>query len=376
MRRLTALFPLVLVAALLPACNEPPQKNAALQPRIDGQAVIFPAGSPQTAVLLTERVEPRRETLLRFNGRLVWDEDRTVRVFSPLGGRVQSIPVRLGDTLRAGQSLAVIAAPDLGLAQSEARKAEQDDLLAQKNLARVSELVEAGVAPAKDLQASQAEAGRAAAERSRTANRLRLYGRPGSGEVDQRFSLTAPISGVVVERNLNPGQEVRPDQQADKGLFVITDPGKLWFVLDVAEADIGSVKAGAEVRIGATMLGTDTVAGRVNHVADFVDPQTRTVKVRGSVDNPGRRLKAEMFVTAELKVASVQGFIVPTKAVYLRGEQNYVFVDAGEGRYLRKPVRLGPTTNGHQVVLEGVTADEKVVVDGNLLLERLLASKD
>ena len=73
---------------------------------------------------------------------------------------------------------------------------------------------------------------------------------------------------------------------------------------------------------------------------------------------------------------STRGFIVPTKAVYLRGEQSYVFVDAGEGRYVRKPVKLGPTTDGHQVVLEGVMADEKVVVDGSLLLERLLASRD
>jgi cobalt-zinc-cadmium efflux system membrane fusion protein len=81
-------------------------------------------------------------------------------------------------------------------------------------------------------------------------------------------------------------------------------------------------------------------------------------------------------VTAELRVPATGGFIVPTKAVYLRGEQNYVFVDAGEGRYVRKQVRLGQTSNGHQVVLEGLAAGEKVVVEGNLLLERLVASKD
>ncbi len=367
---------LILVSlALLAGCNEPAQKAGAPQPRVEGQAVIFPAGSTQTAALLSEKIEPRREAVLRFNGRLVWDEDRTVRVFSPLGGRVQSIAVRLGQPVRAGQALAVIAAPDLGMAQSEARKAEQDDALARKNLARIAELLEAGVAPAKDLQAAQAEAARAAAERERTQARLRLYGTAGSA-VDQRFTLSTPIAGVVVERNLNPGQEVRPDSQSDKGLFVVSDPTRLWFVLDVAEVDAGWVHAGAEVKLGGTMLGEDRIAGKITNVADFVDPQTRTVKVRGTLENPGRRVKAEMFVTAELKVPSARGFIVPTKAVYLRGEQTYVFVDAGEGRYVRKPVRLGPTTNGHQVVLEGLAADEKVVVDGSLLLERLLASRD
>lgn len=188
--------------------------------------------------------------------------------------------------------------------------------------------------------------------------------------------LATPIGGVVVERNLNPGQEVRPDSQSDKGLFVVSDPTRLWFVLDVTEGDAGAVKAGAEVQIGATMLGEDSIAGRIVHIADFVDPQTRTVKVRGTIQNPDRRVKAEMFVTAQLRVPAVRGFIVPTTAVYLRGEQSYVFVDAGEGRYVRKSVRLGPTTNGHQVVLEGLAADEKVVVDGALLLERLLAARD
>jgi cobalt-zinc-cadmium efflux system membrane fusion protein len=365
------LFPL----AILAGCNEPAQKAPSPQARVEGQAVIFPAGSTQTAVLVSEKIEPRREALLRFNGRLVWDEDRTVRVFSPLGGRVQSIGVRLGDAVRAGQTLAMVAAPDLGQAQSEARKAEHDDALAQKSLARVRELLEAGVAPAKDLQAAQSEAGRAAAERARTQARLRLYGAVGDA-VDQRFALATPIAGVVVERNVNPGQEVRPDAQSDKGLFVVSDPTRLWFVLDVAEADAGTVKVGATVQIGATMLGEDTLTGKIAHVADFVDPQTRTVKVRGAIENPGRRVKAEMFVTAELKVPNARGFVVPTKAVYLRGEQSYVFVDAGDGRYLRKPVRLGPTTNGHQVILEGLAADEKVVTDGSLLLERLLAAKD
>ena len=366
---------LLVLTLLLAACSDSAQKNAPSQARVEGQAVVFPADSVQLAVLRSEKVEPRREAVLRFNGRLVWDEDRTVRVFTPLGGRVQSIPVRLGETVRAGQALAVIGAPELGMAQSEARKSEQDDALAQKNLARVTELLQAGVAPAKDLQAAQAEAGRAAAERARTQARLRLYG-AGTGAVDQRFALTAPIAGVVVERNLNPGQELRPDSQSDKGLFVITDPTRLWFVLDVAEADIGAVKTGAQVRISAGMLGEGGIDGKISNVADFVDPQTRTVKVRGTIANPERRAKAEMFVSAELRVPSASGYVVPANAVYLRGEQNYVFVDAGAGRFVRKAVRLGPTSDGHQVVLEGLAADEKVVVDGSLLLERLLASRD
>ena len=365
---------LIGVALLLGACD-PKEKEEGPQFAVEQHSiVIFPPGSPQIGSITTVPIEPRRDMVLRFNGRLVWNEDRTVRVFAPFGGRVSAIAVRPGDRVKAGQTLAVIAAPELGVAQAEARKSEQDYALAQKNLARVQELFNAGVAPAKDLQAAQADVARTGAERQRTAAKLKLYGK--TDTVDQSLPLRTPINGVVVERNLNPGQEIRPDSQGDKGLFVISDPTKLWFLLDVAEKDVALVKAGTDVSLTTTSLGDERVRGRILHVADLVDPQSRTVKVRGEVENPDQRLKAEMYVVAELRVPAPGGYLVPSRAVYLRGEQHYVFIDEGNGRYARRAVRVGPLTDGYQVVLQGLGANDKVVLDGSLLLERLLASKD
>lgn len=369
-------------ALAMAGCGEQQAREPAPQAKLEKGAVVFAAGSPQLATLATVAAEGRRETVVRFNGRLVWDEDRTVRVFSPLAGRVQSIAVRAGDAVKAGQPLAVLSSAELGQAQADARRAEQDGLLAQKNLARVEELAAAGVAPAKDLQVAQAEVARTAAERARAQARLGLYG-AGAG-VDQRLEIRAPIAGTVVERNLNPGQEVRPDGPAAPGasagsgggLFVLSDPTRLWFLLDAAEADLGGIAPGTEVQVGATVLGEERVRGRILHVADLVDPQTRTVKLRGAIDNASRRLKAEMFVTAELRVPAAGGVVVPAKAVYLRGERYFLFVDAGGGRFVRRTVKLGPAQDAQQVVTDGVAEGEKVVTEGNLLLERLLAEKD
>jgi cobalt-zinc-cadmium efflux system membrane fusion protein len=288
---------------------------------------------------------------------------------------VLSIAARPGDRVTAGQPLAVLASPELGVAQSEARKAEQDHALAQKNYARIAELHAAGIAPTKDLQAVQAELSRTEAELARTRARLKLYG-TAADAVDLRLELRTPIAGVVVERNLNPGQELRPDQQGDKALFVVSDPSQLWFTLDISEKDLAQIKPGIEVRLATSSLGEERVTGHIVHLADVVDPQTRTVKARGIVNNQDQRLKAEMFVTAELSIPAAKGLYVPARAVYLRGEQYYVFVDAGQGRFVRRPVKLGPGTNGHQVVMEGLKPGDKVVVDGTLLLEKILASKD
>lgn len=361
-----------LAALLVQGCSEPAREVQVPLPKIAKDMVEFPTDSNQLSAIVTAGVQPRGDTVYRLNGRIVWDEEKTVRVLPPLAGRVLSVAVRAGDAVSAGQTLALVSAPDLGLAQAESRKAAQDRVLAQKSLARVEELHAAGVAPAKDLQVAQADLARADSEQARTAARLAAYG-ASAGAIDQRFALRTPMGGVVVERNLNPGQELRPDQPAERAPFVVSDPTHLWFVLDVAEADVAVLKVGAQVVLRSPLLGEETATGRIVHVADSVDPQTRTVKVRGTVGNKDRRLKAEMFVTAELKVASGAGLVVPAKAVYLRGDRQFVFVQTGAGRFERRPVNLGTAFNGSQVVLEGLKADEKVVVDGALLLQRMLA---
>ena len=371
-RRLLALTLLALAAA----CSKSGTDKPPPPPRVEKGAVIFDAASPQLASIRSAPAEARREQVLRFSGRLVWNEDRTARVFSPFAGRVMKIEAQAGDRVKAGQPLAVLAAPELGQAQADERKAEQDYALAEKTFARVKELHEAGVAPDKDLQAAGADLARTSAERSRTQARLKLYGKAAQS-VDQQLELRTPTAGVVVERNLNPGQELRPDSQGDRPLFVVSDPSRLWVVLDVTEKDIGRVAKGAEILLAAAPLDGERVPARIVQVADLVDPQTRTVKVRGVVDNADQRLKAEMFVTAELRVPVNEGLLVPARAVYLRGDQYYVFVDAGGGRYLRKAVKTGSSSaDGMQLVLDGLAATDKVVVDGNLLLEKILASKD
>jgi membrane fusion protein, heavy metal efflux system len=372
MKRLAALASALV---LLAGCGDRDSKDAVPPPTVkDRNTIVFAAGSPQLAQIRSLPIEPRREMTVHFNGRLVWNEDRTVRVLPPFAGRVVSIEVRAGDRVEAGQTLAVLAAPDFGVAQSEARKAEQDYALAQKNLNRIQELFKAGVSPAKDLQVAQADVARTAAERARTRERLKLYGK--TDTVDQRLALKSPLAGVVVERNLNPGQELRPDTMGDKALFVVSDPSNLWFFLDVAEKDVGSVKPGTEVRITTASLGSDRVVGKVSYVADVVDPQTRTVKVRGTLDGADERLKAEMYIVAKVHLPASTGFLVPMSAVYLRGEQYFVFLDQGKGTFVRRGVRPGPVSEGQQVVLDGLSASDRVVVDGSLLLERLLASRD
>jgi cobalt-zinc-cadmium efflux system membrane fusion protein len=362
----------LLALFLLTGCGPKAATAGESKPSVRGQTVDFPDKSPAARRLVTERVEAPTERDLVLPGRLTWDEERTVRIFPPFGGRVTRLLARVGDRVVVGQPLVELMSPDLGQAQAEARKAQVDLQLATQALARQRELHQHGVASAKDLQQAEAEHARARAETDRALGKLSAYGQPVAGE--PRFILKSPVAGVVVERNLNPGQELRPDQPGNP-LFVVTDPMRLWVSLDANEADLRFLKVGMPMFVTSNQFPEDAFAGTLKQLSDFVDPVARTIKLRGEVPNPDRTLKGEMFVSARLRLPKGDVPTVSAKAVYLEGVRRFVFV-RGEGAtsFTRRAVRVGPEVDGRVPVYSGLQLGEDVVVSGNLFLQQMLAS--
>jgi membrane fusion protein, heavy metal efflux system len=342
---------ILLALVLLTACGAKDAEPAEARPTVEGATVVFPVKAAVAERLAVDKVQPPMERTLQLPGRLVWDEERTVRVFPPFAGRVTRLLAKPGDRVAQGQPLAEMASPDFGQAEADARKARADLALAQKTLERQRELAAHGVAAAKDVQQAEADEARTRAEADRTSQRLKAYGHV-EGADGSSFLLRSPVAGTVVERNLNPGQEVRPDQPGAP-LFVVTDPTRLWAQLDANEAD----------------------ARELRQVADFVDPSTRTVKLRGEVPNASRQLRAEMFVTARVKLPAGEFPSVDARGVYLSGVRRFVFVRDGPGRYTRRPVRVGSEIDGRMPVFSGVKEGEEVVVAGMLFLEQIVAAK-
>jgi len=371
-KQLIALF---VVAAALAGCGrsaEPPRPTVP-GAQVEAESVVFPKDSPQLTTLRVVEVQRERESFVRINGRIAWDETRTARVNTPVAGRVVEIRALPGSAVRRGDVLAVISSPDFGQTQSEARRADADLQLAERSLARTRELHQAGVLPLKEMQSAEADFARARSERERTAARERLYG--ASATIDQQYRLTAPIGGVVVDRRLTPGQEVRPDQGADGPLFVVSDPTRLWITLDVPEILTQEVQLGEAVRISVPALPGEVFSARVEYIADYIDPQTRMVKARAAVDNTARRLKAEMFVTADVEVPPSSALRAPSTAVFLLADAHYAFVEESPARFVRRRIRAEEGTLGFMRVLSGLSPGERVVSDGALLLQQMLAQK-
>ena len=245
----------------------------------------------------------------------------------------------------------------------------------QRKLVRAKDLANAGVIPQKDLQGAEADFARAKSERERTLAKANAYGATSSRLVDQKFSLVSPVAGFVVDRRVTPGQEVRPDQPSDQPLFMISDPTRLWVMLDVPEALTQEIQVGEQVRVSVPALPGEIFNARVEYIADFIDAQSRTVKARAAVDNSQRRLKAEMYVTADVAVPPSKALKVPTNAVYLLGNQYYTFVELPAGTFTRREIKAEEATLGFVRITAGVNPGDKLVSDGALLLQQILNAK-
>lgn len=371
---LNRFLPVLLLSALgLSACTEAPApKVEAPAPIVQSNQLRFAAGHPQLNLLRTTAALPAKAMTVELPAKLVWNEERTQRIYPAFAGRVMSIKADVGQKVRPGTPLALLASPDFGQAQSETAKAEADARLTHKALQRQRELFEAGIVARKELEQAETEAEHAQAEVARAQARTRLYG-SGSG-VNQQLALSASIAGVVVERNLNPGQEVRPELAGPgvPALFVVTDPSSLWIQIDARESEVGIVQPGTAFALSIPSLPGQTFQGKVIATSDFIDPLTRTIKIRGVVANADRRLKAEMLATAKFERTFESGVVVPAVAVLLRGTRHSVFVQTRPGEFERRTVELDYEGPREIVIAKGLKADEQVVIENALLLARLL----
>lgn len=338
--------------------------------------VRFPAGAPQLQFLKTEQTVFLPEPLLEpLNGRVAYDENYTARVSSPIAGRVVKIEVQPGDRVKAGQPLAWIDAPDFAAAIADTRKAENDLRQKERASARSKELLEGGVIPRKDAEIAETDVRQAQAELQRAQLRLRNLA-PG-GKVsggNERLALRAPIAGVVADRKINPGAEVRPD--SPDPLFVITDPAHLWVIIDLPERYLGKIRVGQVVSIEVDAYKGVDISGRIASIGEVLDPATRRVQVRCIVDNPRQILKPEMFArVTPLSEEHTKLARIPNSALVSEGLYTYVFVQKEPGVFDKRRVTLGLQGRDETYVKSGLAEGDRVVVSGALLLASELSSR-
>lgn len=165
-------------------------------------------------------------------------------------------------------------------------------------------------------------------------------------------------------------------QQFFNPQFVVTDPTRLWLFLDVSELDVNALTPGREVFVHSQAYPDKNFHGRLEIIGRELDPTTRTIKARCLVDNGDNLLRSEMYVTVDVASSGSAGVNVPTKALFLKGEQHCVFVETAPGQFARRFVKLGVENDSRTTITDGILPGERVVGEGCLLLESILEGEN
>jgi len=350
----------VLIVAACSRSKNDPGGNTRVETNSDPN--VFSLQHPEQ--FPTVEVQVRKVTdELHVNGVIAPDINRSVPVVSLGGGRVVEIKAKLGDYVKKGQTLLLINSPDLSQAFSDYQKFKADEQLAAKQLARAQLLYDKGAIALADLETAQDADAKAKVDEQTAAQHIRVLG----GNINNPTPLlpvVAPISGTIVDQQITGGTGVKSLDNSPN-LFTIADLSTVWVLCDVYEDMLSRVQVGDTAQITLNAYPDREFPGKVVNISAVLDPTTRTAKVRIELPNPQGIMRPGMFVTATFKARQmIERIVIPASAVVHLHDKDWVFVPAGDNRFRRLALQLGPQeTDGSVQVLSGLKPQDKVVTN-------------
>ena len=376
MRAHTAPLSITLVLLMLAGCgkaDQPSPSESATAPL----AKTAPSAAPSQPRIETAVVEfsPSHQALV-LSGKVAYGEDRYSKISSPLQGRVVEVRAHLGDRVKAGDVLLIVDSPDIAQAYSEYVKEDSDLQYATRARDLAKDLYDNKAMPLKDLKQAENELVKARAEFRRAKERLLSLRIPADEltkpldkqKITSRFEMKSPLTGIVVERAVTPGQSVGGDPA--QVLFTVADLDMLQVLADLYERDLALVREGQFAKVTVEAYPGVDFPATVAAIGDVVDPATRTIKVRAWVNNDPHKLKPEMFARLHLDVGDATPFIaVPREAVLESDGKQFVYVVEEPNRYVKREVKVSNISTDQVRVLEGLTRGQRIVIRGAVLIK-------
>lgn len=303
---------------------------------------------------------------IRAVGIVAYDETKLVNVNARIMGWAEKLYVNTpGQFVEQGGPLLDIYSPELYSAQYEY-------LLSYRHCARLKHILPPGEATTNSAISAEAMTeAETLLESSR--KRLKLWeitddqirALETSGKPTDTLQLRAPVSGYVIQKNIDPAQMIRPGMM----LYRVADLTTVWINADIYEYELPLVKVGQKAAVTGSANPGRVFEAKVDFIFPFSENKTRTTTARLVMDNKDGLFKPDMYVTAEIKVDQGEHLLAPATAVFDTGTRQYVFVEATEGHFIPKRIQLGAKVGNQFIVNKGLAEGEKVVVDGNFLLD-------
>jgi cobalt-zinc-cadmium efflux system membrane fusion protein len=334
---------------------------------------LFTIPQDQMAHVQVVTVQPARLIrTLRLTGAVAYNAFNTTPVITQVGGPVSRILVVPGQHVKTGQPMLDLSSPDYSQLLDAYLKAADSFRLADKNWVRAQDLYQHHAIAQRDLDQAESDRNQAQADLNAADQGMRILGIKNPGDLAKAPSsalipVLAPIGGEVVERLVSPGQVVQAGQTQ---AFTISDLSNVWVLANVYQADLAAVRTGDDVVV-QTDSYPDRFHGRISYVSPALDPNTRTLQARIVVDNPGEKLKRDMYCTVTVTAGFIPNAIAVPDASVLRDDNNqpFVYLASGANQFGRRDVEIGESLDGKTHILRGLSPGERVVGDGSLFLQ-------
>jgi cobalt-zinc-cadmium efflux system membrane fusion protein len=309
---------------------------------------------------------------LRLTGAVAYNSFRTTPVITQVSGPVSRVVVVPGQKVTQGEPMLYVASPDYSQLRTNYLKAKDAYALAQKAYARAQDLYQHHAIAEQNLEQAESAEVQASGDLVSAQAALKVMGvtdpdalvkAPPSFEVPVK----APIGGLVVEQDVSAGQLIQPGTTQ---CFMISDVSTVWVLVNVYQKDLPYVRVGDQVTI-QTDTYPELFHGRIAYVAASLDPSTRTLQARIETNNPGEKLKKDMYVVATVNAGAIQNAIALPDAAVLRDSENqpFVYAAASANQFGRRSVTLGESLNGQTQITSGLKAGDRVIGNGSLFLQ-------
>ena len=309
---------------------------------------------------------------LRLTGAVEYNAFNTTPVITQVGGPVSRILVVPGEHVRSGQPMLEVSSPDYAQLLDSYLKAADSYRLEQKYYTRAQELYQNHAIAQRDLEQAESDRDQAQADLNAAEQGLKILGIKNPADLEKapssaQIPVLAPISGEVVERLVSPGQVVLAGQTQ---AFTISNLSTVWILANVYQADLQYVHSGDEVVV-QTDAYPGSFRGKISYTSPALDPTTRTLQARIVVDNPGEKLKKDMYCTVTVTAGVLTNALAVPNAAVLRDDNNqpFIYVLGGANQFSRRDVELGEVQDGQTQIAKGISAGERVAGNGSLFLQ-------
>ena len=372
-RKMAALAGLSAILVALAGCEGRPTAAASGGANNSNNPVMFTVPPDQMAHVQVLTVQPTTLTrFLRLTGAVAYNSFRTTPVITQVSGPVSRVAVLPGQKVNQGDPMLYVSSPDYSQLRSNYLKAKSAFALAQKANSRAQDLYQHRAIAEQNVEQAQSAEVQAGGDLMAAQAALKVMGITDpdalvNGPPSFEIPVKAPIGGLVVEQDVSAGQLIQPGTTQ---CFVISDVSTVWVLVNIYQKDLPYVHVGDSVTI-QTDSYPEIFHGRIAYVAASLDPNTRTLQARIETNNPGEKLKKDMYVVATVNAGTIANAIALPDAAVLRDTENqpFVYAEAAANQFGRRSVTLGESLNGRTEITSGLKAGDRIIGNGSLFLQ-------